>query len=166
MFIVFHLCFTYHGYCSVSAFCMYFYHWQCCWCTCCNALADTSISFPLWWYTRCWSKQCNSYCCGCTCKKSLTPHYICWWFHWNMVLFQHQMDRLLLPWRSLVRIVRFNSWNAVMRIYRKIWPKQQEVLSTKTEEEVLAVIKILAVRKEEAMFARVTLHEMRQGWTH
>ena len=35
-------------------------------------------------------------------------------------------------------------------------------LTTKTEEEVLAAIKILAVREENAMVARVTLHEMRQ----
>ena len=35
-------------------------------------------------------------------------------------------------------------------------------LTNKSENEVLAAIKILAVREENTMVARITLHEMRQ----
>ena len=47
--------------------------------------------------------------------------------------------------------------------YVRTWHDQQEVsLTNKTEQKVLAAIKKLAIREENTMVARVTLHNMRQ----
>ena len=82
-------------------------------------------------------------------------------------LLQHQMD-FNIRWSDYVTTMKITGQDCVIQLLECCGEDLQKdltrvaggTLTTKTEEEVLAAIKILAVREENAMVARVTLHEM------